>query len=186
MFEGYIDRLFRWRLYTESREPISCAITLIFAVLYIDGTILKWNSWNQQSMMIWIYDSRDSRSCWPIMTLYTGLYNIFRSTFFFFKSLNFPSIFCCAFGCCSLCYTKNAIRIVFFFSCLIWLPCCFFLALSQMAGLRWTCSPVSRMHRLEQSRTPRHDFLRIWTLWLLVFLIAQPEPCRRASSQSGR
>jgi hypothetical protein len=133
VFEGYIDRLFRWRLYTESREPISCAITLIFAVLYIDGTILKWNSWNQQSMMIWIYDSRDFRSCWPIMTLYTGLYNIFRSTFFFFKSLNFPSIFCCAFGCCSLCYTKNAIRIVFFFF-LVWFD---YLVVSSLLYRRW-------------------------------------------------
>lgn len=46
----------------------------------------------------------------------------------------------------------------------IGLPCCFFLALSQMAGRRWTCSPESRMQRFEHTKTPRQDFFRICTL----------------------
>ena len=37
-----------------------------------------------------------------------------------------------------------------------------------------TVFPLGRRHRLEQTRTPRQDFLRMLTLWLLVFLMAQP------------
>ena len=66
------------------------------------------------------------------------------------------------------------------------LCCCFFRALSQMAGLKWTRSPLSSMQFLLQTKTPRQDFLRICTLWLLVFLIAHPLACLRASSESGR
>ena len=40
--------------------------------------------------------------------------------------------------------------------------------------LRHTVFPLGSRHRLEQTRTPRQDFLRMLTLWLLVFLMAQP------------
>lgn len=65
------------------------------------------------------------------------------------------------------------------------LPCCFFLALSHIAGLRWTVPPVGSIHLLEHTRTPRHDFFNMCTLWLLVFLIAHPEACLFASSLLG-
>lgn len=51
-----------------------------------------------------------------------------------------------------------------------------------MAGLRCTLSPPGRMHLKEQTRTPRQLFLRMCTLWLLVFLMAQPLACLLASS----
>lgn len=54
-----------------------------------------------------------------------------------------------------------------------------------MAGLRWTVSPLSNLQRRLQTNAPRQDFLRIWTLWLLVFLMAQPLECLRASSLWG-
>ena len=61
-------------------------------------------------------------------------------------------------------------------------PCCFLRALSQMAGLRWTLSPLGSAHLIEHTSTPKQDFLRMCTLWLLVLLIAQPEACLLASS----
>lgn len=61
-------------------------------------------------------------------------------------------------------------------------PCCFLRALSQMAGRRWTFSPLGRAQRIEHTRTPRHDFLSICTLWLFVLRIAQPDAWRLASS----
>ena len=64
-------------------------------------------------------------------------------------------------------------------------PCCFFLALSHMAGLIETGFPFLCIHLLEQTKTPKHDFFRMFTLWLLVFLIAHPEVCFLASSQLG-
>ena len=64
-------------------------------------------------------------------------------------------------------------------------PCCFFLALSHIAGLIETGFPFLCIHLLEQTKTPKHDFFRIFTLWLLVFLIAHPEVCFFASSQLG-
>ena len=65
------------------------------------------------------------------------------------------------------------------------LPSCFFLALSHIAGLRDTLPPLSRTQVLLQTRTPRQDFLRMLTLWLLVLRIAHPLECRRASSHSA-
>ena len=65
------------------------------------------------------------------------------------------------------------------------LPSCFFLALSHMAGLRDTLPPLSRTQVLLQTRTPRQDFLRMLTLWLLVLRIAHPLECLRASSHSA-
>ena len=64
-------------------------------------------------------------------------------------------------------------------------PCCFFLALSHIAGLIETGFPFLCIHLLEQTKTPKHDFFRMFTLWLLVFLIAHPEVCFFASSQLG-
>lgn len=49
----------------------------------------------------------------------------------------------------------------------------------------FTSSPLGRTQRREQTSTPRQDFLRIWTLWLLVLRMAQPEVCRFASSHVG-
>ena len=63
------------------------------------------------------------------------------------------------------------------------LPICFFLALSQIAGLIVTWAPLGKRHLLEQIKTPRQDFLRIFTLWLFVFLMAHPLEWRLASSQ---
>ena len=60
---------------------------------------------------------------------------------------------------------------------LISLLCCFCRALSHMAGLSCRRVPSESVQPLEQTTTPRHDFLRIWQLWLLVFLIAQPDKC---------
>ena len=37
-----------------------------------------------------------------------------------------------------------------------------------------TVFPLGSRHLLEQTRTPRQDFLRMLTLWLFVFLMAQP------------
>lgn len=68
-------------------------------------------------------------------------------------------------------------------ACKIDLPCCFLRALSQIAGLIVTGFPFFWIHRLLQTRTPKHDFLRILTLWLFVFRMAQPELCFLASSQ---
>jgi hypothetical protein len=61
-------------------------------------------------------------------------------------------------------------------------PCCFLRALSQMAGRRWTFSPLGRAQRMEHTSTPRQDFLSMCTLWLFVLRIAQPEAWRFASS----
>ena len=58
--------------------------------------------------------------------------------------------------------------------------------ISRLAGFPArlpTWLPLGRTQRREQTRTPRQDFLRMLTLWLLVFRIAQPLECRRASSQ---
>ena len=54
-----------------------------------------------------------------------------------------------------------------------------------MAGLRDTLPPLSRTQVLLQTRTPRQDFLRMLTLWLLVLRIAHPLECLRASSHSA-
>jgi len=64
------------------------------------------------------------------------------------------------------------------------LPCCFFLALSHICGLKWTLEPSCSfmMHRFEQTITPRQDFLRMCMLWLFVFRIAQPDACLLACS----
>ena len=62
------------------------------------------------------------------------------------------------------------------------LPICFFLALSQMAGLMVTWLPPGKIHLLEQINTPKQDFFRMFTLWLFVFLMAQPLEWRLASS----
>ena len=64
-------------------------------------------------------------------------------------------------------------------------PCCFFRALSHIAGLMQTCFPLRCIHLLEQTRTPRQDFFRMFTLWLFVLRMAHPEVCFFASSQFG-
>ena len=46
-------------------------------------------------------------------------------------------------------------------------------------------SPVGSAHLSEHTSTPRHDFLRMCTLWLLVLRMAHPEECRLASSLLG-
>ena len=61
-----------------------------------------------------------------------------------------------------------------------------FFTLSQIAGLRCTLPPLGSTQDLVHTRTPKHDFFKIFTLWLLVFLIAHPDECLRASSQSVR
>lgn len=65
------------------------------------------------------------------------------------------------------------------------LPCCFFLALSQIAGLKWTLSPFESVHLKEHTSTPRQLFFKMCTLWLLVFLMAHPDECLLASSLSA-
>ena len=67
----------------------------------------------------------------------------------------------------------------------IYLPSCFLLALSHIAGLMCTFSPFSIVQSRLHTRTPRQDFFNMLTLWLLVFLMAQPEECLRASSRSS-
>lgn len=58
------------------------------------------------------------------------------------------------------------------------LPNCFFRALSQIAGRRRS-SPHAvgppNLHLFEHMRTPKQDFFKMWTLWLFVFRMAQPE-----------
>lgn len=61
-------------------------------------------------------------------------------------------------------------------------PCCFFRALSQIAGRKWICSPFGNEQLAVQTRTPKQLFFRILTLWLFVLRIAHPEICLRASS----
>lgn len=62
------------------------------------------------------------------------------------------------------------------------MPCCFLRALSQMAGRMCTRPPPGSAQRAEHTSTPRQDFLRMCTLWLLVLRMAQPEAWRLASS----
>ena len=64
-------------------------------------------------------------------------------------------------------------------------PCCFLRALSHIAGLMETGFPFLCIHLFEQTRTPKHDFFKILTLWLLVFRIAHPDVCFLASSELG-
>ena len=64
-------------------------------------------------------------------------------------------------------------------------PCCFLRALSHIAGLIDTGFPFLWIHLLEQTRTPKHDFFKMLTLWLLVFRIAHPDVCFFASSELG-
>lgn len=64
-------------------------------------------------------------------------------------------------------------------------PCCFFRALSQIAGRKCTLDPSESRHRAEHTSTPRQLFFKICTLWLFVFLMAHPEACLLASSQPG-
>lgn len=65
------------------------------------------------------------------------------------------------------------------------LLCCFCLALSQMAGRSCSLDPSAKVQPREQTTTPKHDFFRIWQLWLLVFRIAQPERWRCAFLSSA-
>lgn len=57
------------------------------------------------------------------------------------------------------------------------LLCCFCRALSQMAGRSCSLHPSVSVQPREQTTTPKQDFFRIWQLWLLVFLMAQPDRC---------
>lgn len=66
------------------------------------------------------------------------------------------------------------------------LLCCFCRALSQMAGRSCSREPSARPQPREQTTTPRHDFFRIWQLWLLVFLMAHPDRCLWAFLSSAR
>uniref|UniRef100_A0A1B0A4Y9 Uncharacterized protein n=1 Tax=Glossina pallidipes TaxID=7398 RepID=A0A1B0A4Y9_GLOPL len=51
-----------------------------------------------------------------------------------------------------------------------------------MAGLKLTLLPLGNLHLSEHSKTPRQLFFNMLILWLLVFLIAQPDECFLASS----
>ena len=64
-------------------------------------------------------------------------------------------------------------------------PCCFLRALSHIAGRMETVFPFLWIHLFEQTRTPKHDFFKMLTLWLLVFRIAHPDVCFLASSELG-
>lgn len=52
--------------------------------------------------------------------------------------------------------------------------CCFSRALSQMAGRSCRREPLGRAQARAHTTTPRHDFFRMWPLWLLVLRMAQP------------